>query len=314
MKPVQKALIILVTIVLSIPAVPMQRVFSAPDPVVSPGVDPSAILVGAVKFRAFTEEGTPTTTTGVYLGIPKLNNKNYRSELDLQWTSQNAITFTYDVASDWLTAEVTNANGSWATTYDNFSAIVTDRVFGGDSIAANNAFGGLNYLEVIIKLRKDQPTQLSLDDVHLIDEQLDNYSLGNFVGDKNKDSSEWMVTGHDISGGFVLTGTLNTDYVIGPDDLNNIMISFGYQDQTGPLTTNVLSTPNPVVVDTSMTVTATVDDTTTGGSQIASAQFSLDGGSTWADMQAVDGAFGEVAALGLTCKQSMGLLAKWLKM
>ncbi len=294
MKTAQKAFVILVIIALSIPMAPMQRVFSAPDPVVSPGVDSDAMLVGAVKYRAFTE-GTPTTTTGVYLGIPNLNNKHYRSELDLQWTNQNAITFTYDVASDWLTAEVTNANGSWATIYNNFSANVTSRVFGGDTSTANNVLGGLNYLEIIIQLRKDQPTLLSLHDVHLIDEHSDDYSLGNFIGDKNADASEWMVTGHDISGGFVLTADLHSTNVIGPDDLNNIMISFGYQDLYGPVTSNVVTSANPVVVSTSMTVTATVDDTTTGGLPILSAEYSLDGGFTWGAMNAVDGLFDGVS-------------------
>jgi hypothetical protein len=42
-------------------------------------------------------------------------------------------------------------------------------------------------------------------------------------------------------------------------------------------------------------VIATVDDTITGGSQIDYAEFSLDGGSTWVLMQAVDGTFDEVA-------------------
>jgi hypothetical protein len=66
-------------------------------------------------------------------------------------------------------------------------------------------------------------------------------------------------------------------------------------DVAGPLSDQVSAAPNPVLESGALTVTSTVDDTTTGGSQIAHAEFSMDGGSTWVLMQAVDGAFDEVA-------------------
>lgn len=73
----------------------------------------------------------------------------------------------------------------------------------------------------------------------------------------------------------------------------------GYQplvktDCAGPVTTNVAAAPNPVALNGSVTVTATVDDSTTGGSNIASAEYSLDGG-TWTPMAASDGGFDEVS-------------------
>src|SRR5262249_30187913 len=42
-------------------------------------------------------------------------------------------------------------------------------------------------------------------------------------------------------------------------------------DSTGPVTSNVSAAPNPVAVNTAITLTATVDDTATGGSLITSA-------------------------------------------
>jgi hypothetical protein len=62
----------------------------------------------------------------------------------------------------------------------------------------------------------------------------------------------------------------------------------------GPVTSNVTPLPNPAWLNALVTVTATVDDSTTGGSTIASAEYSLNG-SAWSPMAALDGAFDEVS-------------------
>src|SRR3990170_4953609 len=56
----------------------------------------------------------------------------------------------------------------------------------------------------------------------------------------------------------------------------------------------MLATPNPVDVNTGVTLTALVDDSTTGSSNIASAEYSLDGG-PFTPMSSADGAFDEVS-------------------
>jgi hypothetical protein len=66
------------------------------------------------------------------------------------------------------------------------------------------------------------------------------------------------------------------------------------QDDEGPITSNVQASPSPVAIDTATTLTANVDDTATGGSDIASAEYTIDGGPP-NPMDAVDGAFDEVA-------------------
>ncbi len=65
-------------------------------------------------------------------------------------------------------------------------------------------------------------------------------------------------------------------------------------DDQGPVTTNVAMSPNPAAVDASVDLTADVDDTNTGGSNIASAEYSMDGGTTWMPMTAADGTFDAV--------------------
>ncbi len=65
-------------------------------------------------------------------------------------------------------------------------------------------------------------------------------------------------------------------------------------DVLGPLASAVVVAPNPATVNTTITVTATVDDSTMGGSNILSAEFSVNAGA-WTSMTAVDGAFDSAA-------------------
>lgn len=64
-------------------------------------------------------------------------------------------------------------------------------------------------------------------------------------------------------------------------------------DDEGPVTSNVVATPNPVAVGANVDLTASVDDSATGNSDIDSAEYSLDGG-PWTEMSAQDSAFDEV--------------------
>jgi hypothetical protein len=77
-------------------------------------------------------------------------------------------------------------------------------------------------------------------------------------------------------------------WIISWDD---IVVQGTLADCKGPVTSNVVMTP--VFLNGPATLTATVDDTTTGGSNIASAEYSLNGGA-WTPMSAVDGAFDAV--------------------
>lgn len=61
-------------------------------------------------------------------------------------------------------------------------------------------------------------------------------------------------------------------------------------DTQAPLVSNVQSDMNPVRNNQQTLITAVISDTTTGGSNIASAQYQINGGS-WSSMSASDGAF-----------------------
>jgi hypothetical protein len=65
-------------------------------------------------------------------------------------------------------------------------------------------------------------------------------------------------------------------------------------DSVGPIVSGVTASPNPVGINAGITLTATVSDSTTGGSNIASAGYNIDGGS-FIPMNAVDLAFDQVS-------------------
>jgi hypothetical protein len=64
-----------------------------------------------------------------------------------------------------------------------------------------------------------------------------------------------------------------------------------FVDDLGPLTTNVTATPSPAPVNSAVTLSALVDDTTRGGTRIFSAEYSIDGVPSYLPMDAFDGVF-----------------------
>jgi len=258
-------------------------VYSAGTPVVNPGTDPGAVKLGAVCYRKLATDNDKN----VYLGVPNLDDKTHRTQTDLAWGASNTISFTYDTTLDKLTTTINNGSTDWTLEYPNFSANVRDLVFAGDQTAANSALSSLTYMQIDIKLKEGLPAQLSLDDVYL-----DGNLLGDFPG-VFKGMESWQVSNYDFSAGFTLTGVLNLSGITSPAGKKSIvMISFGYVnvDTFAPLTSNVLASPNPVAHGGNVTLTATIDDSSTGGSNIQSAEYQLDGGS-WTPMTAQDGGF-----------------------
>jgi hypothetical protein len=72
----------------------------------------------------------------------------------------------------------------------------------------------------------------------------------------------------------------------------NGLVGLGYYDE-GTFVSNVTLSPNPVSVNTPVILTATVSDAGKGSSNIASAEYRIDGGA-WIPMTASDGVFDEV--------------------
>ena len=91
--------------------------------------------------------------------------------------------------------------------------------------------------------------------------------------------------------GGATTGALPGQASAGGSDAYVVKLA---EDNLGPITSNVVATPNPVAVNNLVTQTATVDDSTTGGSNIDSAEYNIAAGS-FSPMVASDSVFDEVS-------------------
>jgi hypothetical protein len=81
-------------------------------------------------------------------------------------------------------------------------------------------------------------------------------------------------------------------------------------DQQGPVSSGVTTEPEPVETRAQLTLTAVVDESSTGGALIQSAQYSLDNGINWSEMIAQDGVFDavrEVVTVSLTSPNEAGV-------
>lgn len=68
----------------------------------------------------------------------------------------------------------------------------------------------------------------------------------------------------------------------------------GLIDISPPNVSDVTVSPNPAPINEPVTLTTTIDDSTTGGSVISKAEYSLDGGATWPlELDPADGTFDE---------------------
>ena len=102
------------------------------------------------------------------------------------------------------------------------------------------------------------------------------------------------ITGANFTSGFTLTRTLATTDLSGGGDSNFVQIEVGCAvppDNQGPVTSSVATAPIPALLNGLVTVTANISDETTGGNNVASADYQLNGGGGWTGMTASDGAF-----------------------
>jgi len=243
-------------------------------PVVALGSDPSAALTGAVRYKDLSNgsAGAKEIQIGASDGSGGIASP---TEGVVTWTTGKCVQFSYD------------GNSTLST---KVAAMASPCVFTSPLATVSKNIGALsplNYLQITIT--KNSPSTVNFNTV-----SLDGDSLGNFTGITG--TANWKVTGIDISSGFTLTGTVAVPSLTGSGNSNFVQVDVGsvtLPDNEGPLTSNVTVTPSPVLLNGPATVSAIIDDSTTGNNTIQSAEYSLDGGQ-WAAMTAQDTIFDEV--------------------
>ena len=231
-------------------------------PAISAGCSLDATVKGSVQYLNLGSGGGGKE---INIGLADLASPGTG---DVSWGAGKPIEFSYDGVSTLTTRVGTSPQ-----------VVVSKNV--GD-------LGGLNYLQVTIT--KNSPsTSIALNNIFVGSLPVGSVSATG--------ASCWTVSGLDLGAGFSLTGTLALSGGFGGGASSNVRIDAGYvppSDSEGPVTSDVVVDPDPVLLNGNATVTALVDDSTVGGSTIASAEYSLNGG-LWTGMPAIDGTFDAVA-------------------
>ena len=209
--------------------------------------------------------------------------------------ASNVVIFTWDKVRDTLTTVFVTPTLNCTMVFGPGFAQELANARGVSPTDAQALLESVNALQVFIDDRQAGST------INFTNVSVDGpFAIGPFIGVPGGQKS-WLGTGYDFDApkGFTVAGSLRLAGSFGScDETCKLEIQFGNlgpADDEGPITANVVVTPDPVAVGASATMTANVDDTATGGSDIASAEFDLDQGASWAPMAASDGLFDEVS-------------------
>jgi hypothetical protein len=232
----------------------------------SANADASATLAAGVRYRVLSGSG-PSGAAEVFV---------FPSPCCASTTPGQGL---WSGLSSWSSNISITYNGSTLSTVG-AGGLTTQRTVGN--------LGTLNYIQ--IQITKNGPTNgVALNGIQLNG----GGSLGSVAVTGPANTLRWKITGANLTSGFTLSGTLATTLLSGGGDSNFVQVEVGYvvpPDNQGPVTSSVTTQPIPALLNGMVTVTANVSDETTGNNNVASAEYSLNGGG-WGAMAAQDGVF-----------------------
>lgn len=224
-------------------------------PSLTAGCSADFVAKAAAKYSNLSNNSPGAREIG--LGLPSLAGA---STGDVTWSGGKAVQLSYDGIAT-LTTQV----GS-VTVNHNIGAL-----------------GDLNALELSIQ-KNGSNNSIAFNSMLVGATPVGNISSGG--------ETCWTVSGATLGAGFTVNGMLAMTGSFQGNSAN-LTIKVGHLpplDDEGPATTDVQVSPDPVLLNGTASVTALVDDSNAGGSNVASAEYSLNGGA-WTAMTAIDGAF-----------------------
>jgi len=175
----------------------------------------------------------------------------------------------------------------------------------GSVLAALNPLGPITSTVTVV------PNPAPLNGSATIKAAVDNTAIGSNIvsAEYSLNGGGWLAMAATDGAFDSLTEAVNATFTAAQMEANTVCVhaddllgntgpdacyDFTVTDQTPPIVSNVAVAPVPLLLNGPGSVNATVDDSTAGGSNIASAAYQLNGGA-WTAMKAVDGAFDAVS-------------------
>ena len=232
------------------------------------GTEAGATLKAAVKFQSLLEGNTQDD---IILGNSDLSSSNGSNQ---SWSFPQTVRF---YSSDGYTK--INAVISSTTTHTFTSSI-----------------SPINYIEIELQATGStgsNPRQIYFKDVTVNGHAVKDDANNNFIFASTGANAKYNITEVDLSAGFDIQGVVTVN---NPNNGDNpyMVIRVGYlasADEQAPVASNPLATPDYAEVGTDIVLTANIDDSNTGNSNINSAEYTLDEGANWYPMAASDGNF-----------------------
>lgn len=224
--------------------------------------DPTATLAAGVRYRNLSGSGAGGATEIHLFNAPYSAAGSTTSQGT--WPASSTVSISY-----------------------NGSSLSTSAAGATPSRAVGN-LGNLNYIQITVT-KNGATNSLALNNISLNG----GASLGSALVNAAPNSQVWKITGANLTAGFTLSGTLASTGLSGGGDGNFVQIEAGYApppDSEGPVTSSVKTDPIPALLNGLVTVSANVSDETKGNSNVASAEYQINGGS-WQPMSAADAAF-----------------------
>lgn len=236
------------------------------------GADATAQIKAGAQYQSFNNSGAGRQRVGLTNGF----------------NTNNSLIFSVSTASPANGAQW-NLGGSSPITLSYDGNILSTTLGGTTTSRTVGSLGDVNYVQ--IKLHKPSTAvALALNNIQ-VNGSLPASSLSIPVSMSGPLVANAKKAG--MGNGFILSADLVATGNFGGGASTNVQIILGHVavlDSEGPETREVNVAPMPIIINGVGTVTATVDDTDRGGSDIKSAAYSLNGASFEA-MQAQDGAF-----------------------
>lgn len=234
-------------------------------------------LLGAARLRNLSALDQGRGGRELFLGVPDLGVGSNRTELDLVFATENAVTLEFQPLADRLMVTVNNVYGQTQLEYPQYASRLAAIRYNDNLQRAQSALGLLNYLQFQVYARDPNPDS----QVDLIDVYVDGQELGDFLGVQGS-GAVWHAQDMTLGAGFTLTATLKLAGITSTSqELSRVEVGFGFVDIYTPDLSAELNPQQTGLSGEMVSLEIFSSEELRGWSDIDTERVSLDNGASW---------------------------------